>query len=535
MDTPLADISTRSTPQGQPVPGRTDQVRNNQGGYVFTVDDIARLRRFLVLGVDGGTFYASPKALAADNAEVVLRLSAGGDQRLVSTILDVSLSGAAPRQTATLFALAVACASPDEALRRAALDAVPRVCRTFTMLATFLNFVRQFRGSGRGLRTAVGRFYTDHTPEQIAHQMVKYRNREGWTHRDVLRVAHPATPTDGHRMLYDWACGRETGGVPQPGIVDAYDVAQRDDRTPAQVAEIVSTAGLPWEAVPQEMLNEPAVLEALLPSMGATALLRHLPRLTRAGLLGPLGGVTTTGVVDRLTDRDFLGKGRIHPIQVLIAQRTYASGHSLKGSSEWVPSPLVVDALETTFDLAFASVEPSGKRTLNAVDVSASMTWAENRCAEGALQAREAAAAMALAITRTEPLTHNVAFSAGRDLTPLLFTGRSSLRDVVGAMGSRRAGGTDCSLPMLWALQNRVEVDTFVVFTDNETRHGDIHPYQALRRYREQSGIDARLVVCAFSATGFTIADPADAGMLDVVGLDPATPKVVADFSAGRI
>jgi 60 kDa SS-A/Ro ribonucleoprotein len=33
----------------------------------------------------------------------------------------------------------------------------------------------------------------------------------------------------------------------------------------------------------------------------------------------------------------------------------------------------------------------------------------------------------------------------------------------------------------------------------------------------------------------FTIADPDDAGMLDVVGFDTATPQILADFVAGRV
>jgi 60 kDa SS-A/Ro ribonucleoprotein len=38
-------------------------------------------------------------------------------------------------------------------------------------------------------------------------------------------------------------------------------------------------------------------------------------------------------------------------------------------------------------------------------------------------------------------------------------------------------------------------------------------------------------------SNGFTIADPSDAGMLDVVGFDTATPSIIADFAttkAGR-
>jgi len=33
------------------------------------------------------------------------------------------------------------------------------------------------------------------------------------------------------------------------------------------------------------------------------------------------------------------------------------------------------------------------------------------------------------------------------------------------------------------------------------------------------------------TSTGFTIADPNDAGMLDVVGFDEAAPAMMADFA----
>jgi 60 kDa SS-A/Ro ribonucleoprotein len=90
---------------------------------------------------------------------------------------------------------------------------------------------------------------------------------------------------------------------------------------------------------------------------------------------------------------------------------------------------------------------------------------------------------------------------------------------------------TDCSLPVQWALAKRVPVDTFVVYTDSETWAGPIHPVQALAEYRQRMGIPAKLVVVGMVSNGFSIADPNDAGMLDVVGFDTATPQVIADFA----
>jgi len=83
---------------------------------------------------------------------------------------------------------------------------------------------------------------------------------------------------------------------------------------------------------------------------------------------------------------------------------------------------------------------------------------------------------------------------------------------------------------MIWARQNRVNVSGFVTYTDSETWAGNIHPAQALRQYRAQFGPDAKNVVVGMTSNGFTIADPDDRGMLDVVGFDTSVPAVIADF-----
>ena len=88
---------------------------------------------------------------------------------------------------------------------------------------------------------------------------------------------------------------------------------------------------------------------------------------------------------------------------------------------------------------------------------------------------------------------------------------------------------------MLYAQALEREVDTFVIYTDSETWAGDIQPAQGLRDYRRASGIDARLVVVGMVSNGFSIADPADQGMLDVVGFDTATPQLISDFARGTL
>ena len=52
-------------------------------------------------------------------------------------------------------------------------------------------------------------------------------------------------------------------------------------------------------------------------------------------------------------------------------------------------------------------------------------------------------------------------------------------------------GATDCALPMLDALEKKIPVDCFVILTDSETWAGPIHPTEALRQYRQATGINA--------------------------------------------
>lgn len=532
----LRTLGLRRTPQSERADPR--QEPNAAGGYAFTIDDPARLRRFLVLGVDGGTYYATDRALARENAEVVTRMAQQDPETLVATIVEVSQSGAAPKQNAALFALALATAYPESAAL--ALEALPKVARTGTHLFLFAAYVEQFRGWGRGLRRAVGSWYTSKDADELAYQAVKYRQRDGWSHRDLLRLAHPQTSVPELAEVFEWIV-RGSVGEQTPRLIEGFVRAQGAGDAAAWSA-LVREYRLSWEMLPDPALGEVAVWDALLDvGVPQTALMRQLPRLTRLGMLPDLGG-RTDEVTARLTDAERLRSGRVHPVNVLVAQRTYASGRSARGAGEWTPSRKVTDALDAAFYTAFGAVQPSGTRTLLALDVSGSMAVPISGMP---ITAREASAALALVQLATEPAATAVGFTtrgSGRAtraswhdsaLRPLAISPRQRLDDALKVIDAMPMSGTDCALPMVYATEQGLEVDTFVVYTDNETWAGSIHPHQALAEYRRRSGIDAKLVVVGMTATEFSIADPSDPGMLDVVGFDAAVPSLITEFARG--
>jgi 60 kDa SS-A/Ro ribonucleoprotein len=257
--------------------------------------------------------------------------------------------------------------------------------------------------------------------------------------------------------------------------------------------------------------------------------------LTRLGIIDAFGG-RTAEIAAQLVDPARLRKARVHPINLLIALKTYGSG-SGRGS-EWEPVTAIVDALDEAFYAAFKTIEPAGKRTLIGLDVSGSMgaSWDPSRI----LTAREIGAAISLVITATEPDAEVYGFTAagadyraGSTFTPLHISKKQRLDDVVRKTSNIPFGRTDCALPMVTALKKRWKIDTFVIITDNETWTGDIHPHQALVEYRQKMGIDAKLVVLAVTPTKFSIADPTDPGMLDIAGFSNDVPTLVTEFSRG--
>ena len=210
---------------------------------------------------------------------------------------------------------------------------------------------------------------------------------------------------------------------------------------------------------------------------------------------------------------------------------TYKSGRGVRGGGSWEPVAAIVDALDAAFYASFGTVEAAGKRMLLALDVSGSMGCGAVSGVPN-LSPRVASAAMALVTAATERDHTFVGFTArGAGISTLPISPRQRLDDVVAMVGALAMGDTDCALPMIWAQKHRVDVDTFVVYTDNETWAGSVHPAQALRAFRDARGIPAKLVVVGMTSNGFSVADPDDAGMLDVVGFDTSSPSVIADFA----
>lgn len=533
---------------------RADQVLNAGGGYVFQLDVWKRLDRFLTIGAKKPSYYEREEDIARENSLNIMECAKLDVVRAVKRIEQISVSGRAPKNDEAVFALAVIFSmtskkfwkesTPDFAKQasQAVKASFLHVIRTGTHLMQFVDIVNAYRGWGSSLKKLVSQFYNQDA-KNVAYQIAKYGSRENWTTLDVLRKAHVVPATDEHAAIFQYVAfaetGKKTGSKTQvrkeltldsvPRILRDKTELTKPEATVERALQLMSeNRAISHEMLAGHLKNDAKVWEKMIMAgMPLTALIRNLGKISSLGLTKDLSDVTRKICADIL-DVEKLEKARIHPLNVLVAKTVYESGHGVKGGNTWHPSGQIVSALEQAFYLSFKAIEKTNKRFLLGIDVSGSMG---SRISDTVpISNAVAAAVMAMATMRVEDNSIIRGFS---DRFIDLGIGKEDSLAVASAKVQKsNFGATDASLAIEWARTNKVPVDCFCIYTDNDVNHGR-HVFQTLQNYRKEMNIDARLVVSAFQAVPYTIADPNDAGMLDLSGFDSAMPSIISQFAAG--
>lgn len=593
-------------PQTIGLPG---QIANNAGGYSFPLPIEQEWMRYLIIGSksDNGSYYQCGGEIATTISKCIMAAVSSPTTcaHLIHDIVDVSVSARAPKQEMTMMSLAAAIVfPPDNACKAQALAAINQVCRIPTHLFMLVQYIRDLsqdkakpgKGFGKGVRRALTEYYTSRGGLELAVLVTKYKNREGWTHEDLISLLHinPAEMKDeGGRLVLEWIMKkdkpeRKIAANPAKGIVEttlpakmerteflkrlaaiptppnaALPVSDPETKKPSE-DPLISTARflkallelaktgekkdtttaialmeqnkkIQREHLPTELLNTPQIWNALLSGMGMTALVRNLGKLSQVG-------VTSTRapeIIKMLIDPKTVKESKIHPLQVLVGMKTYSQGKGDLGSMTWTVNSYITVALSTTFRQAFGNITPTGKRYMIGLDVSGSMSMCMCAGAKN-ITPREGSIAMAMMTLHAEGAqnVHIYGFSN------IFYNFNGKIRPEMTIQEAIRAtdvpfGATDCALPMTEALkmyhQNGTVFDVFCVYTDNETYAPNMHPQVALEQYRKATGVDAKLIVVGMMANQLTIADPKDKNTLNLAGFDTATPELISMFVKGQI
>ena len=218
----------------------------------------------------------------------------------------------------------------------------------------------------RAVADALVRLYTEHS-------LLKYDTAShGMRFGDVIERVHPAAV---HPLvkgtwrgdLYEHAIDRRHGrDNPLPESLKMVSsqalvrsLVSEGDYSPLLSPSMLHMAGMTWEdalSLAGDKVSKSALWEALIPSMGYTALLRNLRNFDEAGITGE----AAAQVAARLADPEQVARSKQFPFRFWAAHRE-------------VPSLRWGQALEKALDASCSAIPQMDGRTLILIDTSASM------------------------------------------------------------------------------------------------------------------------------------------------------------------
>ncbi|NEQ95955.1 MAG: TROVE domain-containing protein [Cyanothece sp. SIO2G6] len=527
-------VKPRATPQTQPIPGReSEMIKGRSGGYMFDDGIWTVLRRSLLLGTSKNSFYADKHELTDEFVTAVSDCVAADPQRVAQEIVYAS-DGRAIKNSAPLLALVLLSMGELPAAKQAFLDIFPQVVRTASHFYEWLSYSKALRGFGKVVQQAGTAWLSNPDAKALAYQLLKYQQRHGFTHRDALRLFHVKPVSAEHQALFQWVI-QGWQAVPEQTPSEAMSQIwwyERVKRQPVLTCAAIAHGRLTHEMVAPVGKMDQAAWDLLFQDMPMGALLRNLGSLTQLGVIRADKPKVLKRVANVLTNKRRLQQGRIHPIAVLKALKTYQSGGKLgRGSKTWTPVPRVLDILDRALELSFETAQPTNQVFLHAVDVSGSMSWAT--VGSIGLTCCEVAVTMALATAKAEPNYAIRGFAT--QFKDLDITARDSFASAMKKARKQNFGGTDASVAYDWAIRNHFHVDVFCFWTDSESWAGRQHPSEALAQYRRLVNPNAKAVYVTLVPSRISLVDPNDSMSWDIHGFDPSAPRAIQMIATGEV
>lgn len=529
----------------------SNHTSNSTGGVCpWEVSDKAKLRRFLCYGSEGDLYTAREEAgVSMESAGALLSLLQDGrGTEVVEDIKRYSQDGQAVRLNPSLFALALCSQHSELKTRQAAFKALKEVCRDPAHLFAFIQYKKELKEGmkcgiwGRALRKAVSDWYNEQDAMSLAVAVTKCKQRDGWSHQDLLRLSHtkPANEaisliskyvTKGWKDVQAGYADKENSEEVMK-VLSYLEVVEKVKHScdETEVINLIEEHKLEREQLLTDHLKSKQVWRALLKEMPLQSLLRILGKMTSNKILEP-GSADTEAVCERIQSEMALKKAKIHPFTLLLASENYKRGQGYQGKTKWEPDSSILTAMDSAFYKSFMCVEPVGKHFVVAVDVSTSLS---SVVPGTSISTAVAAAAITMTFARTEADTQVLAYSEGA-LVPCSVSADMTLAQATAELVKIPGGSTDCTLPITWATENEKAVDVFIILTNNPIWTCTTSPVEALKKHRQKSGTSSKLLMCGLTSIGHVISDTEDRGLLNICGFDVGAMSVIRNLALDLI
>ncbi|XP_019734727.1 RNA-binding protein RO60 isoform X1 [Hippocampus comes] len=516
----------------------------------WEVSDNVRLRRFLCYGSEGDVYTASEEAhLGMAQAGALLSmLQEGRGIEAVNEIKRFAQDGRAVRLDPSIFALALCSQHAEVTTKRAAFKAVKDICQDPAHLFSFIQYKKELKEDmkcgiwGRALRKAVSDWYNGQDALSLAAVVTRCKQREGWSHKDVLRLSHTKPADEALALISKYvAKGWKEVHVAYADKENTEEVVKvllylevvekvKHSCDETEVINLIEEHKLEREQLLTDHLKSKLVWRALLKEMPLQSVLWMLGKMTARKIVQP-GASETQALCERMQTEAALKKAKLHPFSILLASEHYKRGQGYQGKTKWAADGSILKALDIAFYKSFSNIEPVGKSFVVAVDVSTSLS---SVVPGTALSTAVAAAVITMVFARTEADTHVLAYSEGA-LELCSVSADMTLAQTTDELVKIPGGSTDCTLPIAWATDNGKAVDVFIILTNNPLWTFTASPVETLKKYRQTSGRHSKLVMCGLTSIGHTMPDTGDRGLLSICGFDLGAFRIIRNLAQNLI
>jgi 60 kDa SS-A/Ro ribonucleoprotein len=505
------------------LPGRKEEMKENlSNGISFKANDFIALRRWMLIGSMNSAFYQSSNKMTELNIDILEKCVKIDANKVSEEILYATEKGI--NNHTPILAL-VYLSKGNFYAKKKFREIFSKVIRTASHLYEFFSYCKELRGMGQTIHKTVNSWLDTRDAKELEYQFLKYQQREGWSARDVLRLIKPKTKNTIKNSVYGWAVGKIKETSSELVRLNAYEHLKEGNVPEHDVIKYINELNLTHEMIPANIKRTPEIWEALFQKMPVGASIRNLGNLTDKGIFKNLSNLD---LLEAKLSKERLSKGRVHPLTIANAYKTYQRGSGFCGKLFWAPVPRICDIFEVAIEDSFDVLEPTGKVFFHAMDISASMTG--NAVRNLQMNPMEIEGIMTLASIRSEKNYFVGGFSD--NFVPLLNIRRKgcSFADVVSRkiFDGLKFGGTDAGSAYQYAISNDIYVDIFVFWTDNENWKG-YQPSQLLKEYRSKVNKNAKAIYITLVPYGdaISLVDPKDPLSYDIAGFSSETPKLI--------
>lgn len=481
---------------------------------------------------------------------------------------------------AVVLCLAVASKQSDQKkLVTDAHSAVRELCTSTHLFFLFIQLSKMISkksghtGWGRGMRRAVNEWYLSWEPQRLALEVTRHSSAHGWTHRDVIRLAHlklKDLPLGTQVVLHYVFMGLEktvkeyTGKDNTSELLALMQILDKDghpkdgenswdvDQVINKVDKLQEVFGnLTLDDVPSQSLKSPEVWSHMLEKLEGESAVASVNRMSKANLLnpGPDNNTLPVKLGDRLKHED-VSRGGITPTQALMALHAYEhptrfvgeGGVRRAGKSPRLAAkvqvkrsakvnPQVADALHKLIASSAKNIPKTSHKLAVCVDVRGSMGSAHvhtgNPEGKGEVSCYEGAAVTVLCLTSggSNPEVSTLAFS-GDSLVELQVPEGATVNTLLEKFKETVIGNVNAETALNWAVEKKA--DTVVILSIKFDANTIAAITETLKQTNEKHSTQIRLVLCGLA--GKHMDAQRIENFLLALGFDQRTPSIIRAF-----